>query len=88
MAVEEEIERRLSSLKNPEISLQDDSASHAGHAGAIESGGGHYNLIIISDSFKGKSRIIRHRMVYEKLADLIPSKIHALSIQTYTTEEF
>ena len=57
----------------------DDSAKHAGHAGAKQ--GGHYRLIITSDVFKGKSRLNRHRLVYDALAKWMQNGIHALQIE-------
>jgi BolA protein len=68
----------LQALEPLELSIQDDSALHAGHAG--NQGGGHFSLSISSAHFLGKSQIMRHRLVYAQLADLIPNKIHALSI--------
>lgn len=59
--------------------MVDDSAKHAGHAEAQKSGGGHYAVIIVSDVFKGKNLVERHKMVYAALAE-IKDKIHALSI--------
>jgi BolA protein len=72
------IKQRLQELEPQELNLQDDSALHAGHAG--NQGGGHFSLSISSAHFLGKSQIMRHRLVYAQLADLIPNKIHALSI--------
>jgi len=66
--------------------LHDDSASHAGHAG--NQGGGHFELVIVSPAFAGKRAVERHRMVYALLADLIPTRIHALSIKAMTPDEF
>jgi len=66
--------------------VHDDSASHAGHAGA-KSGGGHYVLMIVSPRFVGVSRIERHRMVYAALGPLMQQKIHALALRTYATDE-
>ena len=77
---------RLAGLNPLRLELIDDSAKHAGHAGA-RSGGGHYRLLIVSEKFSGKSRLIRHRMVYDALGELMRSKIHALSIQSLTPEE-
>jgi len=66
--------------------VRDDSASHAGHAGA-KSGGGHYALTIVSPRFVGVSRLERHRMVYEALGPLLKQQIHALALHTYATGE-
>ena len=70
---------RLAVLAPIEIAIEDDSARHAGHAGAA-SGGGHYNLRMISARFEGKSRLERHRLVYDALADLMQREIHALAM--------
>ena len=60
---------------------------HAGHAGAKESGGGHFQILLVSDQFEGKNRIARHRMVYQAVSGLMPEKIHALAIRAYTSSE-
>jgi BolA protein len=78
MNLTELIKQRLQALEPLELSIQDDSALHAGHAG--NQGGGHFSLSLSSAHFSGKSQIMRHRLVYAQLADLIPNKIHALSI--------
>ncbi len=77
---------RLAGLKPLRLELIDDSAKHAGHAGA-KGGGGHYRLLIVSAEFSGKSPLARHRLVYETLGELMRSKIHALSIRSLTPEE-
>ena len=82
-----EIERRLRAALQPvECTLADDSALHAGHAGAA-SGGGHYRVRVVADAFAGRSRIARHRLVYDALLDLMPSAIHALVIEALTPAE-
>jgi BolA family transcriptional regulator, general stress-responsive regulator len=83
----EEIERRLRDALAPAaVMVVDDSARHAGHAGAA-SGGGHYNLRIVSTSFAGLSRVARHRLVYDAVADLMRNAIHALAIEALTPDE-
>lgn len=77
---------RLSALDPVQIEVYDESAEHAGHAGA-RAGGGHYQLTIVSARFASKSRLARHRMVYQAVGDLIPARVHALSICAYTPEE-
>jgi BolA protein len=76
----------LSVLAPDALEVRDDSASHAGHAGA-KSGGGHYVLTIVSPRFVGVSRLGRHRMVYEALGPLMQQQIHALALHTYATGE-
>lgn len=81
------IETRLTAALAPvSIDVRDDSAQHAGHAGA--SAGGHYHVTIVASAFAGKARVARHRMVYDALADAMQRGIHALAITAYTPEEF
>ncbi|MBB5203690.1 BolA protein [Inhella inkyongensis] len=65
--------------------LVDDSASHAGHAGARE--GGHYQLLIESDRFTNLPRIARHRLIYDALGPLPAQRIHALNIKALAPGE-
>ena len=80
------VRERLSVLQPLRIELIDDSAKHAGHAGA-RSGGGHYRLHIVSEAFSGKATLARHRLVHAALDELMRSKIHALSITSLTPQE-
>lgn len=68
------------------LEIRDDSARHAGHAGAA-SGGGHFEILIVSAEFEGKSLLDRHRMVHEALKDLIGRDIHALGLRTSAPSE-
>lgn len=85
MTLAEEITNRLQSLAPSTIDIVDESAMHAGHAG--NTGGGHFKLKITSSHFSQKSQIMRHRIIYQILADLIPNKIHALSIRALAPDE-
>jgi BolA protein len=67
------------------LEIIDDSARHAGHAGARE--GGHFRAIIVCEAFRGKSALQRHRMVFAAVADLMPGVIHALNIDARTPDE-
>jgi BolA protein len=78
MNLTETIRLRLASLEPISLEIQDDSAAHAGHKG--NSGGGHFTLKMVSSHFSQKSQIIRHRLIYQALSDLIPQQIHAISI--------
>jgi BolA protein len=60
------------------LHVDDDSAAHAGHAGARE--GSHFTVRIVSPGFAGLSRVARHRLVYDALRNLMPQGIHALAI--------
>jgi BolA protein len=86
-ASEQVIRERLAALNPLSVDLQDESAQHAGHAGAA-SGGGHWQLTIVSEAFRGKSAVARHRMVYEALGDLMSRDIHALQIEAFAPEQF
>jgi BolA family transcriptional regulator, general stress-responsive regulator len=81
------IRARLEPLHPMAINVVDDSASHAGHAGAA-SGGGHFQLTIVSEQFAGKTLVARHRMIYDALADLMQQRIHALQIEALTPDQF
>lgn len=83
--IQGEIRRRLASLEPQLLEIVDDSAKHAGHAGST--GGGHFTLTVVSSQFSGKSQIMRHRAIYQALQDLIPARIHALSISALTPDE-
>jgi len=64
-----------------QLTIEDESWKHAGHAGVREHGGGHYLIQIAAISFTGKSRLQYHRMIHQTLAPLFPKEIHALSIR-------
>lgn len=81
------INRRLASaLETQQIEITDDSASHAGHEGA-KSGGGHFDVVIVSEQFRDLAKVARHRLVYAALADMMQSDIHALSITALSPDE-
>jgi BolA family transcriptional regulator, general stress-responsive regulator len=67
------------------IELRDDSAQHAGHAGAGD--GAHFAIHIVSPRFVGVRTLERHRMVYAAAAPLMAGRIHALQITALTPEE-
>lgn len=82
------IKARLQEALEPtELNIVDDSHLHEGHEGAQESGGGHYNIQVVSNHFTDKSAIERHRMIYMALGDAMGTDIHALSINAQTPEE-
>lgn len=86
MSTIEVIRQRLAALNPDALEVYDDSDDHAGHAGARD-GGGHFQLVIVSRQFAGKPAVVRHRLVYQALADLMPARIHALAIQAFAPEE-
>lgn len=68
------------------LDIEDDSALHAGHAGARD-GGGHYRVFIVSPAFEGCSRVLRQRMIYDALGDMMKQDIHALAIRALSAAE-
>ena len=84
--VPQAIRERLRALEPQSIELVDESALHAGHAGA-RSGGGHFRLTIVSPRFRGLGTLARHRLIYEALAPMMKREIHALSIRALVPEE-
>ncbi len=86
MSVVDEIRSRLAQLEPTRLDLIDDSALHAGHAGA-RSGGGHYRLSIVSAAFSGKNTVARHRLIYAALGEMMRREIHALAIQAQSPED-
>ena len=82
------IEQKLKAALNPtEIDVIDQSAEHAGHAGA-KSGGGHFRVLIVADAFDGLNPVQRQRRVYEILAEEMKSTIHALSMTCLSRSEY
>jgi BolA protein len=77
---------RLAELNPVTLEIIDESAAHAGHAGA-QSGGGHFRLIIVSEQFAGMNAVARHRAIYRLLGELMDQRIHALSINALTPSE-
>lgn len=69
------------------LSITDDSARHAGHAGAAPGGQTHYTVVMVSAAFNGISRVERSRAVHAALADELASGLHALALTLRTPEE-
>jgi len=79
------VRERMQALQPLALEIADDSAKHAGHAG--NTGGGHLSAKIVSNAFSGLNTVARHRAVYALVADLMPHRLHALSLVTKTPEE-
>ena len=75
----------LADLAPERLEIEDQSAAHAGHAGAKS--GAHFRLHVVSTAFAGQPRVLRHRMIYERLAGLLPGRIHALTMTLVTPDE-
>jgi BolA protein len=80
------IRERLTEAFQPDsLNIIDESHKHIGHAQA--GGAGHFAVEIVSDVFRGKNLMQRHRMVYDALGDFMNTEIHALSIKASTSDE-
>lgn len=86
MTVAEQIREKLARLHAESLEILDESGQHVGHEGA-KGGGGHYQLIIVSQQFAGKPLQARHRMVYDALGPMMRKEIHALVIKAYAPGE-
>ena len=87
MSVEDQIKNLLEKkLSTQHVEIIDESRLHAGHAQKGQ--GGHFTVMIVSKQFNGKTRLERHRMVYEALEDKIKEGIHALALKALSEEEY
>lgn len=83
----QDIEQLLLPLDALSIKVVNNSHLHVGHEGA-KSGGGHFAIWLVSEKFKGLTKIKRHQMIYQVVNDLfVNGQIHALEINALTTEE-
>ncbi len=80
--IEDCLRRALAPLQ---MTVQDDSHQHAGHAGARE--GRHFSVHLVSARFAGLSRVARHRLVYDSLGPLGSQGVHALAITAKAPDE-
>jgi BolA family transcriptional regulator, general stress-responsive regulator len=76
------LERTLSPRS---LEIVDDSARHAGHAGAAT--GGHFRVTLVAEAFRGRSQLERHRLVYEAVGPLMQRGVHALNIVARAPDE-
>jgi BolA protein len=79
-----ELRARLIERLTPyELEVIDESAAHAGHAGAGDAGyGTHFRVRIGCERFTGMGRLARHRLVYDALQEFLDRGLHALAIET------
>lgn len=83
----ERIRSLLAAALSPTVlELTDESALHAGHAGAA-SGGSHFRLKIVASAFEGQRLVMRHRLVYDSVHDMMHTEIHALAITALAPSE-
>ncbi len=87
--VAERIQALLQEAFSPtHLEVIDESAHHAGHAGATPGGESHFRVIVISERFADTGRVQRQRLVYSALDEVIKDGVHALSMVTSTPEEY
>ncbi len=87
MNLEPVLRARLAALSPEALEVTDDSAAHAGHAGAAPGGNTHWSIAVVAQAFAGKPTVARHRMIYAALGDLMNNPIHALQIRALTPDE-
>ena len=88
MSVTERVREKLTEALNPiELDIVDESAKHAGHAGARPEGETHFHVRIVSARFEGLTRIERQRLVHGVLEDELRTRVHALSLVVSTPAE-
>ncbi len=91
MQIESRIREKLLDAFAPvHLAIENESRKHAGHAamkGLAQTGETHFNVVIVSERFDGRSRVERHRMVNETLADELAGPVHALSVKAMTPAE-
>jgi BolA protein len=87
MTMIDRIEEALAPLAPMELRIEDQSAQHRGHGGWREGGETHFDLYLVSASFRGQSRVARHRMVHDLVAPLMADRVHALAMRLLTPEE-
>ena len=88
MATRDIITNKLRDAFSPEsLQVIDESQLHSGHTGSRPSGETHFRINIVSESFKGKGRIERHRMINSLLASELSGGVHALAIHAYAPGE-
>jgi BolA protein len=82
MSVAETIKAKLMAAFAPvQLSIEDESARHKGHAGARAGGESHFKIEIVAPAFAGLSRVARQRLVYDVLAAELAGPVHALAVK-------
>ena len=81
MIMQQRLIARLTAALDPVLlDIVDESHLHAGHAGAREGGGTHYRVRVVSAKFDRRSRVERHRLVYDLLTAEFSDGLHALAL--------
>ena len=88
MSADQRIREKLLITFDPtRLDVINESHLHAGHRSSPGTGESHYRVLIVSPAFAGKSRVARHRLVNEALADELKGRVHALALSTYAPGE-
>lgn len=88
MSIEQQMRLKLMEALEPvRLDLINESEMHAGHRGSPGTGHSHFRLLVVAEKFKGLSRLARHRLINEILAEELSGKIHALAIQAHAPDE-
>jgi len=88
MRIRNAMESKLQQALTPQrLEIIDNSAQHAGHAGANPEGESHFAVAIVSSAFEGLGRVARQRLIYDALAEEMNDHIHALEIKALTPAE-
>lgn len=80
-------EKLMHGLEPSRLDIINESELHAGHRSSPGTGESHFRILVVSNAFAGKSRVDRHRMVNEILADELKGRIHALALKTFAPGE-
>ena len=83
-AIEDLLRERI---ETTHVEVTDLSAQHASHEGA-QSGGGHFSLVVVAESFRGLDRVRAQRLVYTALKELMAEDIHAITMRTLTPKQW
>jgi BolA protein len=88
VSLEQEIRTKLIvALEPTRLDLINESEMHAGHRSSPGTGESHFRLIVVSPKFEGLSRVGRHRLINEALADELAGRLHALAVHAYAPGE-
>lgn len=80
-------EKLMIALEPTRLDIVNESELHAGHRSSPGTGESHFRITIVSPKFAGASRVTRHRMVNDAIADELEGRIHALALATYAPGE-
>lgn len=82
------IRQKLTEALHPaRLELIDESVRHKGHGGSHPEGESHFRLLIVADAFREQSRLARHRLIHQILAEELKTRVHALAILALSPEE-